>query len=669
MAGERTFLQVPPDSTGKRVRMTHTAEIFYSGLQNAHKWSIGALYYTTFSDSAVYSIHVHAVHEISSTTGVLEVHYNKTPKYENLDPVVGNIIYSDAGASTTIATITSFREIYINSNHIIGYDNPDYGLDVDITGSANIRFSEGLPQLDAWGKLRTSGATHIGDYVFGQKEILDNNFSPIQLNGGTVTYNDDRNSVTVKVPGPADPEYTINEGFASCTSNLYHHYVAGSSHLFVCTARLNNPTATGVVRNWGLFDFNNGFMFRIDQTGALVLVIRSNTSGTRVDNVISRSDWNGDKVDGNGDSQENLDLSKDNIYWIDIQWHGAGRVRFGTYFEGARVTLHSYYHGNIYDVAMSGTTSLPTCFSVNAITGPSEDLFIETWSASVWTETTLDLHTKGAPAVYASSHVTVLADAGDPWQYLYSVAPRVELANGETNHTLYMPTSISAYAFENAAGGADAIIDLKMEINSIHEGHSFSNIPGTTTQVSTAGTSYENGRVFFNEMFRGAFQADVTTVYNNWQYGAVKNFADDGGTVVNNIQSITQANPAVMTVATDEVLLVRETATQGLVETQLNANDFNGRYKLIDLSGMTEANDQYVYVKPISSTQCELYTNEELTTGFNTTAFTAHSANTGYIKGFRGSRRSWSVFAKTRTTVHTNPVKLMVTINWKEIIQ
>jgi hypothetical protein len=59
----------------------------------------------------------------------------------------------------------------------MGYDNPEYGLDVDITGSANVRFSEGLPQLDAWGKLRVSGATHIGDYVFGQEEALTNNFS------------------------------------------------------------------------------------------------------------------------------------------------------------------------------------------------------------------------------------------------------------------------------------------------------------------------------------------------------------------------------------------------------------------------------------------------------------------------------------------------------------
>jgi hypothetical protein len=32
MAGERTFLRVPPDGAGKRVRMTHTAEIFYTGL-------------------------------------------------------------------------------------------------------------------------------------------------------------------------------------------------------------------------------------------------------------------------------------------------------------------------------------------------------------------------------------------------------------------------------------------------------------------------------------------------------------------------------------------------------------------------------------------------------------------------------------------------------------
>lgn len=674
MAGEKTYLQVPPDSTGKRVKMTHTAQIFYNTLVGAHVWSIGARYYTNFSDAQEYYIHVHGVQELSSTTGILEVHYEKSARYENLTPVTGNAIYSQSGNTDQVATVTSYREVYINSNHIMGYDNPEYGLDVDITGSANIRFSEGLPQLDAWGKLRTNGATHIGDYVFGQEEVLTDNFSPASLQGGSVTYNNDRNSVLIKLPGPSDPDYVANAAFASCSSNLYHHYVAGSSHLYMGTARLNNPTATGAVRNWGLFDANNGFMFRIGADGLFYFVIRSSVSGSKVETVIPRSSWNGDKVDGTGDSQTILDLSKDNIYWIDIQWHGAGRVRFGTYIDGERVVMHSYYHGNAYTEAMSQTTSLPVCFSAAAVTGPSEELFIETWSASVWTESNIDLTQKGSPATYSSAHATITADGADPWQYLFSISPKVTLPNGEVNHTLYMPTSVSAYAYdESATNGVDAIIDMKMEINSVHSGHSFTALPATTVEISTAGTSYEFGRTLLGEMFRGRYQSETTDTFNNWQYGSVKNFSDDGGTIINNIASITTGNagaPPVVTVAAGERVELREFGNngQGTPAFPKNISEYNGRYEFYDMPSVPELNGQYVYIKPIAYNQFEIYTDSALTTGFTVTS--THSTNEGYIKGFRGSRIIWSVFAKTRTAVHTTgPVKLMVTINWKEIVQ
>jgi len=671
MAGERRYTRIPPESTGDRVYMIHTAEIEYNNkdtINLSHGWQIGQMY--TIAGFTGSMIHVHGVYDRGDGTGIIAVHYNKTAKFENAVPSVGSKI-SYQGAE--VADVSEFYDVYIPANNIMGYDNPEFGLDVDITGSANIRFAEGLPQLDAWGKLRVSGATHIGDYVFGQREVLKDNFSPTQLQGGSVTYNDNRNSVTIKVPSSSDPDYSADSGFAACSSNLYHHYVAGSSHLYMGTVRANNPSATGTTRNWGLFDANNGFMFRLDTNGDLCVVVRSSTTGSRVDNVISRSSWNGDKVDGTGDSQATLDVSKDNIYWVDIQWHGAGRVRFGTYIDGARVTMHSYYHGNNYDTAMSQTASLPACWSVSRTSG-SDELFLETWSASVWTEATIDLNEKGNSATYASSHATVTADATDDWQYLFSISPKVELPNGEVNHTLYMPTSVSAYGFDAAAtNGLDAIVDLKMEINSVHSGHSFTSVSGTTVEASTAGTSYGSGKIFLNEMFRGRYQAETTDTFNNWQYGAVKNFADDGGTIVNNVASVTTGNagsPPVVTVATGERVEVRETGNngQGAVEFPPNANEYNGRYEFYDIPSVPELNGQYVYIKPIAANQFEVYTDEALTTGFTVTS--THSANEGYIKGFRGSRVVWSVFAKTRTAVHpTGPVKLMTTINWKEIIQ
>ena len=679
--GARRFSRIPPESTGDRMYMVHTAEIEYrqkgiydNARGSVHEWVIGARYdITDFQGSKV---HVHGVYDRGDGTGILAVHYNKTAKYENYTPTVGSLISLDGDV---IASVQEAYDVMIPAQNIMGYDNPEYGLDVDITGSANIRFAEGLPQVDAWGKLRVSGATHIGSYVFGQKEKFTDNFSATQLNGGYATYDDNRNSIRVGIDNNA-ADFVSNEGFAATSSNTYHHYIPGSSHLYMGAARINDPDAVGAVRNWGIFDASNGFFFQVDENGDFNLVVRSSQSGTKVDLVIPRNSFNGDKLDGSGDTQTILQLQNDNVWWIDVQWHGAGRVRFGSFIDGQRVILHSYFHANNFEYAMSQTASLPTCFSIGAVNGPNTNLFIEAWSASLWTETQMDLNEIGEPSTVGTSHFTVTANGSDPWQYLFSLSPRSVLPNGETNHALYVPTSISAYAHdESGTNGLDAIVDLKGEINSVHSGHSFSPVTGTTVELSTSGTSYEFGKITLQEMFRGRYSAELTDTFNNFQYGAIKNFADDGGTIINNALDISKASPAVLTVAAGERLEAREygdSSAQGGVTFPLNAAEYNGRFEFYDVASTGDPDfgngvtGTYVYVKPIAYNQAELYLDAALTVPLDTTGYVGdHDPNTGYLKGFRGPRVIWSFYAKTRTALHPGPVKLMVTINWKEVIQ
>lgn len=665
MAGERRYTRIPPESTGDRVWMVHTATIGFEGqTDNNYQWKIGHHYHISGNGGPTMMVHLHGV-EDNGTTGHIEVHFTKLDKFNNVEPIVGQNI-TDPDGVTVIATTTAipgaggkpYYDLYIPGQNIIGYDNPEYGMDVDITGSANVRFAEGLPQLDAWGKLRTSGAVQLGDYVFAQEAVLNDNFSPIELAGGYVDFSNTRHAVKVGV------DYTVNptDGFASSSTNAYHHYIAGSSHLYAGTARLNSPATAGAIRRWGYFDANNGFFFMVgsggsdatDATGFSVVVRSNIPEALQKDTVIPRSDWNGDKLDGTGDSQVTLDLSKVNLWWIDVQWHGAGRVRFGVYEKGQRVVCHSYYQGNIQEQAMSQTASLPCCFAVKSTASLTTDLYIESWSAAVWSESTVDLRAYGAPATYASPHTTV--DDTD-WVYLFSLSPRELHSNGEVNHTLYTPTSISAYTFDSATG-EEKTMDLKMEINAIHDEHSFTSIPGTNVDISTAGTSYQGGKTILQDMFRGKYQNVLTDTFNNFQYGAVKNFADDGGTVENTIVSIDTATPAVMSVSSR--LMPRAPMTPTF---PLNPDGY-------EITGTTNSNydNKQVWVKPTGLTTAELYEDSGLTTPVNGT--TLGAATGGNIKGFQGSRVIWSFYAKKIMADSANTdIKTMVIMNWKEIVQ
>lgn len=687
MAGEKRFTRIPPESTGDRIYQVHTAEIEFSsgGTNIGHTWKIGQRYaIQDFGGDG--KVHVHGVFDRGDGTGILAVHYNKTAKFDNLEPTAGKSIYYPADTTNIVGVVVDSYDVYVPTANIMGFDNPEFGLDVDKFGSANMRFAEGQPQLDAWGKLRVSGATMMGNYVFGGEAKVTDNFAPVEIDGGSVTYDTNRKSVKVGFDLASVTGFT----FAGNTSNTYHPYIPGSSHLWQGTFLLNSPTSgdgtNGAIRRWGLFDADNGFFFQLGKDGytkgtasttdeGFCVVIRTKTSGAKVETIIQSSDFNGDKLDGTGRSQQTFDLEKNNQYWIDIQWHGAGRVRFGTYINGERIIMHTYYAGNLETVAMTQTASLPSCTAIKTAGTPLTELYIESWAQSVWTESNKDLNELGKPVTYASTHVTVDANVNDPWNYLFSMAPKEVLPDGRVDHALFMPTSVTAYALDlSATNGVDAVIDLKAEVNTILNHSNWTDIPSTAVQVSypLAGDSaYEGtGKVQLYEMFNGRYENDLTSVYNNFQYGSLKNFPEDGGTKENTITNISATNPAVIT--TGETLNFKSDEVHA-VTFPLNTNRYQGKLEFNDLDNATSLNGTKVLLKPTGSNTAEVYTDSDGSGGVGpaldaTSLVGAGAQGAGTIKGFAGSRLTWSFFAKTRTALHSN-VKLMVTVNWKEIIQ
>lgn len=594
MAGERKYTRIPPASTGDRITHEPHALVPYDGLVGDFILDS----FVTFETSGIRA-HVHSVFPETGTTGFIGVHYDIASTFAGTIPTPGeNINDADGNLIATIRLTPASIDLFTANNVIVGKNNPDYGVTVDQFGSLQTTYAEGQPQLDAFGKLRTSGATHLGEYVFGNEDELTSNFSLTVTNKADKTnitseinYSGTENSVTVEVNNPSD--------FAATTSKTYHHYIPGSSHLFMGTALFSGgytlgagtPSYTGVVRSFGLFDANNGFMFMVGPDGYLYLNIRSNTSGTVVNTIVASSNtsdsypnFNSDYLDGssgiNNPSGMQLDLSKDNQYWIDVQWHGAGRVRFGVYHNGQRVTVHEYFHNNRYTVPVTKTASLPVCSSIYAYTNAevaanpiwgssglgystgassSTEVYTRSWSMSVWTEVDVDLKSLGRPQVYTSGHLEV---PSTEFTYLFSMAPKPSLPGGGTNHSLYVPTKLTAYAYDNDVSGSgtprEAIVHFRIGVNSVHSGHEFSDIPGTNFQVSSAGTAFEDGntagivkKIQFEDMFNGRYEDNLTDTYVNIQNGAFKNSSDDGGTHQQLISEITGSSTTSLTATAD----------------------------------------------------------------------------------------------------------------------
>ena len=581
MAGERSYVRVPPDSTGKKIRHEPFHRVGYSGLTSGHIWQLGQEYIVGGVPGIVFN-------GPSTSSGYIGFRYVGTYDYQNADVVIGSEITREG---VVVATVTSDEIIHIPYTHISGGHSPQNTVDVDATGSMNVRFAEGLPQLDAFGKLRVSSGTTLGDYIFSNN-LLPADFSVKRIGNGTVFHNQSRRCAVLKVPGQQVPGVNTPDGIdaAVMASNTHHHYFPGMGQTFIATVALSAPVM-GCQRSWGYFGDTNGYMFRCTGTSDGVgLVVRSDTEhapGTGYDELIifrdstkkytvdennvatlvstSNEGWNNDKVDGTGPSQMDLKVTDDNIYWIDVQWLGAGRIRFGTYYKGQRVTIHEYYHNANGGRPHSATGSHPAKFQiVNTNTQFAADSTISVWCVTVQTDHQVDMSKIGRNriATMTKSFDPASIENGQEYELVSVLSPVKTVADSpNVNRTLYLPNYMEAMAYH--ANGDEALVEIEVYIDALVGGgnKSFSINQDEISDSSSAWMVpndmdpanavevyqprhhvladrpklWGGGLHVLATYIRGNGRSDVSGLYSNFQDGAFKNYEEEGGTIIHDL--------------------------------------------------------------------------------------------------------------------------------------
>ena len=641
MAGENLFTRIPPSSTGDRIHLRQSIILPY-GSKGATDFILSDFY--NLATSGI-RIHVHQVYATDSQNGFIWCHFVPTAIFNGLVPTTGENINDLDG--TTIATVSAgYYAINTNASVTTGYNNPQQGQFVDQFGSAHIRAQEGNLGLDAFGKLRTSGATLLGEYVFSTG-ILSQLFSNTLVGDGAVTWDQDRRSAVMNVGTGINAQ-------ATHTSNTYHHYLPGSSHQFIGTFALGDSGKEGLIRNWGLFDADNGFMFR-NINGQFAVCVRSSASGTKVDTVILQEDFNKDTVDGNGLSRMNLDLTYDNIYWIDVQWLGGGRVRFGTYNNGERVIMHEFYGGNNSIYPISQTASLPVCMSMKNLTGTASPSEMRSWCQAVYTETTFDIKELGSPNLAnLGTVITGSTPVGD-YSYIGTLTP-AEFVPGypnQYNRALYFPTAINLQAWDNVTGD-DVIMEFEVYQNPVLSGVQLQNTEYiSSVQQDQAATFFGGAFNASKRYFKGSALIDITPTFSNITYGAFKNNSEQGGIITQGIANITNAATASATI--DTTLYGQSILREGQV------------YTISGVTGMTEINDLDVYIKHTGTGSAELYLDSAYTQPVDTTASGSYSSG-GQFRGLAGSQNYFTLVAQKKFAT-SNDITIQASVSWREIDQ
>jgi hypothetical protein len=373
--------------------------------------------------------------------------------------------------------------------------------EVTLTGNANVtvtnasdlvKFQSG--STDAFGRLRTSDPYTLFDSSF---RFADNGLWTTSTSGTTdVSYA--TGSMLLTIDG------TLGSKILRETTKVFA-YQPGKSLLILSTMAFA-PPKTNLRQRIGYFGSANGLYLEHDGT-TLYIVLRSESLGTTV--RVAQSNWNGSTF---LTTPRVLDISKTNIFWMDVEWLGVGDVRLGFIVDGAFVLAHTFHNDNINLKPYMTTASLPLRMELEN-TG-------NTGSSSTFTQICNTVISEGGYALHGTQISVGTAiqssrtSSGTAGTFLPIVALKLKTAKLDA---IVIPTSVSLLGLGN-----NVTWKYELRANSTVTGGSFTEVSAdSAVEYNTGGTAVSGGRVLASGYMRSDTQG--ATVFTILKEGLFRN--------------------------------------------------------------------------------------------------------------------------------------------------
>jgi hypothetical protein len=244
-----------------------------------------------------------------------------------------------------IDQLNNVLRLYFNQlNNVVGQLVANQGpYEVGFYGAA----------VDAFGRARMSEPFSIFDSQ--NRYAADDQFDTSTATGGSTTYQANESTVDLNVTTSSGSE-VVRQTYRSMP------YQPGKSLLVLCTFVMN-AAKTNLRQRAGYFSTQNGVFVQLNDK--LSFVLRTYTGGTASDaRTVNQADWNGDKLDGFGDSGLTIDMTKAQIFWSDFEWLGVGSVRCGFVINGQYIICHTFNNANDLAKVYMTTAILPVRYEI-----------------------------------------------------------------------------------------------------------------------------------------------------------------------------------------------------------------------------------------------------------------------------------------------------------------
>lgn len=374
--------------------------------------------------------------------------------------------------------------------------------------------------LDAFGRARFSSPYTLFD---SQNRYQKNSlWSETTAGSATITYTANESTVNLNVTAASGDE-VVRQTYRSFS------YQPGKSLLVFNTFVMPTASANQRIR-LGYFSTQNGVFLQRDGT-TVSMVRRTYVSGAAVDTVVNQADWNGDKLNGTGDSGFTLDLTKAQIFWQDFEWLGVGSVRTGFVIDGQVIICHTFQNANNLTAVYMTTAILPLRYEITN-TGASTAATLKQICSSVISE--------GGYEKKVALQTARMTTANTAISTSFVPLVSIRLASGRTGAVVVpdgysvLPTSSSATTFE--------VVLVK---NPTLTGPSWAATSSSNVEQDLTATAYTGGTILESQYVSASNLARASTSNNadyNWdlQLGATIGGTSDIYTVAIRTLSGTQ---------------------------------------------------------------------------------------------------------------------------------
>ena len=204
------------------------------------------------------------------------------------------------------------------------------------------------PNLDAFSRLRVSTPTtlHDGQMTYGLPTTV---YDIVTSSNATASWDSTNRCALLSLNAAPSGSTAYMQSFD------FARYQPGKSQVALLTFNFSG-SVQDCIRFAGYSDGINGI--ELQSSGSSVGFALLNTTGYG-NQFVSQSAWNLDTMDGKGPSGRNLDFTKIQILYIDLQSLYVGRVRVGFDVDGTLTYAHQFVHANYIQFPYIAYASLP----------------------------------------------------------------------------------------------------------------------------------------------------------------------------------------------------------------------------------------------------------------------------------------------------------------------